>query len=111
LERLQQFDFDVIHRKGLSHKNADGLSRQLCETENCQYCIRVERKSVSKQEEIIARVTLEEENLERWRQDQKKDSSISIMILGKETNIRPSHSEIAVLDISAQIYWSYCFDY
>jgi len=80
--------------------------RRLCETENRQYCAKVERKSVSKQEEIIARVTLEED-LERWRQDQKKDPSISIMILGKETDIRPPHSEIAVLDISAQIYWSY----
>jgi len=107
LERLQQYDFDVVHRKGLSHKNADGLSRRLCETENCQYCVKVERKNVSKQEEIVACVTLEEENLERWRQDQKKDPSISIMILGKETNICPSHSEIAALDISAQIYWSY----
>jgi len=24
LERLQQYDFDVVHQKGLSHKNADG---------------------------------------------------------------------------------------
>jgi len=54
LERLQQYDFD-IYRKGLSHKNADGLSKRLCETENCQYCVRVERKIVSKQKEIIAR--------------------------------------------------------
>jgi len=99
LERLQQYDFNVIYRKGLFHKNADGLSRQLCETEDCHNCARVERKSVSKQEEIIA---LEEEDLER--QDQRKDPSISIMILGKETNIRPPHSEITALDISAQVY-------
>lgn len=32
LERLQEYDFIVIHRKGESHKNADGLSRHLCET-------------------------------------------------------------------------------
>jgi len=107
LERLQQYDFDVVHRKGLSHKNADGLSRRMCETENCQYCEKVKRKSVSKQEEIVACVTLEEENLECWRQDQKKDLSISIIVQGKETNIRPSHSEVAALDISAQVYWSY----
>jgi len=75
----------------------------LCETENCQYCERVEKKSVSKQEEIVACITLEEENVERWRQDQKKDPSISIIILGKETSIRPSHSEIAALDISTQV--------
>jgi len=107
LERLQQFDFEVIHRKGLSHKNADGLSRRMCETENCQYCVRVEKKDALVQKEIVARVTLEEEDLEHWRQDQRSDPSVSIMILGKETNARPSHSEIAALDISAQIYWSY----
>jgi len=93
LERLQQFDFDVI-RKGPSYKNADDLSRQLCETENCQYCVRVERKSASKQEEIIARITLEKKDLKHSRQDQRNNPSISI-ILGKETNVRPSHSEIA----------------
>jgi len=107
LERLQQFDFEVIHRKGLSHKNADGLSRRMCETENCQYCVKVEKKDALVQKEIVARVTLEEEDLEKWRQGQRSDPSVSIMILGKETNVRPSHSEIAALDISAQIYWSY----
>jgi len=49
LERLQQFDFEVIHRKGLSHKNADGLSRRICEAENCQYCVRMEKKDALKQ--------------------------------------------------------------
>jgi len=45
--------------------------------------------------------------LEHWRQDQRNDPSISIIILEKETNVRPSHSEVVGLDISAQIYWSY----
>jgi len=43
-------------------------------------------------------------------QEQRNDPSISIIILRKETNVRPSHSEIATLDISAQIYWSYWDD-
>jgi len=107
LERLQQFDFDVIHRKGLSHKNADGLSRRMCETENCQYCAKVERKSVLKQEGIIASITLEKGNLEGWRQDQRNDPSILKIIEGKEADVRPSSSEVAAWDASAQIYWTY----
>jgi len=105
LERLQQYNFDVIYRKGLSHKNADSLSRRLCETEDYQYCVR--EKECFETRRNHRSCSLEEEDLEHWRQYQKKDSSISIMILGKETNIRPSHSEIAALIISAQIYWSY----
>jgi len=107
LERLQQFDFDVIHRKGLSHKNADGLSRRMCETEDCQYCAKVERKSVLKQEGIVASITLEKGNLECWRQDQRNDPSILKIIEGKEADVRPSSSEVAAWDASAQIYWTY----
>jgi len=107
LERLQQFDFDVIHRKGLSHKNADGLSRRMCEIEDCHYCAKVERKSVLKQEEIIAGITLEKGNLNCWRQDQRNDPSILKIIEGKETDVRPSSSEVAAWDASAQIYWTY----
>lgn len=42
LERLQEYEFEVQHRKGESHKNADGLSRRLCETLGCEYCAREE---------------------------------------------------------------------
>lgn len=30
LERLQQYEFEIIHRKGQLHQNADGLSRRPC---------------------------------------------------------------------------------
>ena len=30
LERLQEFDFDIVHRKGSQHTNADSLSRLPC---------------------------------------------------------------------------------
>ena len=30
LEKLQQFEFEIIHRKGLCHTNADALSRLPC---------------------------------------------------------------------------------
>lgn len=64
MEKLQQYDFKVIHHKDLSHKNADGLSRRLCAEINCQYCARVELKDTSKKENTIARIILWEENSE-----------------------------------------------
>ena len=30
LERLQEYDFEVVHRRGRSHQNADALSRRPC---------------------------------------------------------------------------------
>ena len=31
LERLQELDFEVVHRKGTAHRNADSLSRLPCQ--------------------------------------------------------------------------------
>ena len=42
LERLQQYNFQILHRKGVSHGNADGLSRRPCIDVPCNYCIKVE---------------------------------------------------------------------
>jgi len=30
LKRLQQYEFEIIHRKGELHRNADGLSKRSC---------------------------------------------------------------------------------
>jgi len=40
LERLQQYDFEIIHRKGELHRNADGLSSP-CLDNSCNYCAKV----------------------------------------------------------------------
>ncbi|GAB1869457.1 RNA-directed DNA polymerase [Camponotus japonicus] len=107
LERLQEFEFDIIHRKGQSHGNADGLSRRLCETFGCEYCAKVERKNAEGTEKRVARIVFAREDLEEWRQAQQRDPSISFLLQGRETGRRPLHSEIPTRNISAQIYWSY----
>ncbi|GBN37554.1 Retrovirus-related Pol polyprotein from transposon 297 [Araneus ventricosus] len=37
IQRLQEYDFEIQHRKGTSHRNADALSRRPCK-ENCKHC-------------------------------------------------------------------------
>jgi hypothetical protein len=36
LETLSDYDFELVHRKGLKHNNVDGLSRQRCK--ECKQC-------------------------------------------------------------------------
>ena len=42
--KLYQYDFKILHRKGISHSNADGLSRRPCDNSSCKYCFNVESK-------------------------------------------------------------------
>ncbi|GBO35515.1 Retrovirus-related Pol polyprotein from transposon 17.6, partial [Araneus ventricosus] len=43
IQRLQEYDFEIQHRKGTSHGNADALSRRPCK-ENCKHCTNAEKK-------------------------------------------------------------------
>ncbi|GFX20790.1 transposon Tf2-11 polyprotein [Trichonephila clavipes] len=43
IQRINEYYFDIRHRKGSSHGNADALSRRPC-PENCRHCSRVETK-------------------------------------------------------------------
>ena len=42
LENLAQYDFEIIHRKGRLHGNADGLSRRPCAEAGCTHCDKAE---------------------------------------------------------------------
>lgn len=99
LERLQQFEFEIIHRKGRLYQNADGLSRRSCAEKDCAYCAKVEFK-----ENSVARIVLEEENLEDWRRKQLEDPVISLFLRAKELGRRPLHEEVSLQDVSAKIY-------
>jgi hypothetical protein len=45
VERLQMYDFIILHRPGSRHVNADVLSRRPCSVDACTYCQRVESKA------------------------------------------------------------------
>lgn len=44
LEILSSYDFEIIHRAGKSHSNADSLSRHPCFSSNCKHCHKSETK-------------------------------------------------------------------
>ncbi|GFU34456.1 retrovirus-related Pol polyprotein from transposon 17.6 [Trichonephila clavipes] len=41
IQRLQEYEVEIRHRKGSAHGNADALSRRPC-PESCKYCSRIE---------------------------------------------------------------------
>ena len=47
LETLQDYDFNIQHRAGKLHGNADALSRRPCVTTECRQCERHEKKSTA----------------------------------------------------------------
>jgi len=106
MEKLQLYDFEIIYRKGRLHANADGLSRRPCASAQCRYCARVEMKETHKQEGLIARMALENNQMD-WRQEQLNDPDISIFLLGKEVDTRPMWQAVASKGMAAKIYWSY----
>jgi hypothetical protein len=58
LERMQLYDYVLVHRAGKDHGNADGLSRRPCIEEDCRYCQRVEANcSVIESAEVTDEVT------------------------------------------------------
>lgn len=59
-EKLQQYDFEVKHRKGRAHGNADRLSKRPCFEAECKYCSRIEVQNVGREEGLIGRLIFEE---------------------------------------------------
>ncbi|GFT72385.1 retrovirus-related Pol polyprotein from transposon 412 [Trichonephila clavipes] len=55
IQRLQEYDVDIRHRKGSAHGNADALSRRPY-PESCKYCSRIEKKFGVK-DPIVSQVT------------------------------------------------------
>jgi len=66
-------------------------------------------KETLKQEVLIARMVLAENDLIDWRQDQLQDPDISVFLLGKEVSVQPIWQEIASKGTAAKVYWS-CWD-
>lgn len=50
LQKLQEYQFEVVHRAGRSHMNADVLSRRPCYESECNVCSKLEEKDVPDQE-------------------------------------------------------------
>lgn len=105
LQRLQQYDFKVIHRPGSKHGNADGLSRRPCEEDMCRYCCRQE--SLSEKEAVTATVNFVSLQGVDLAASQRTDSDLAEIINLKQSGSnRPSWSQVSTKSPVFKCYWS-----
>ncbi|GBM66799.1 Transposon Ty3-I Gag-Pol polyprotein [Araneus ventricosus] len=109
IQRLQEYDFEIQHRKGTSHGNADALSRRPC-TESCKHCTNAEKK-FGMEIDISVKV-LTTTSVDPWssceiQKAQLEDPNIKPILEKKLYSAdRPSWQEIAPESPATKRYWA-----
>ncbi|GFY12548.1 retrovirus-related Pol polyprotein from transposon 17.6 [Trichonephila clavipes] len=90
IQRLQEYDVEIRHRKGSVHGNSDPLSRRPC-PESCKYCSRTEKNfgvivPIVRQSTTPSTSALDPWSDERVRKDQLADPEIKLIIEFKESS-------------------------
>ena len=108
LEQLAAYDFEIIHRPGVRHANADGVSRI-----PCRQCGKEDDDSDS---ELVAPITVE--NTDDWSREtlkicQTEDPEIAEFcdLLKQFPDRKPSWSEMDGHSEFAKILWSMWFEF
>ena len=122
LQKLQKYDFEIQHRLGRSHGNADALSRRPCDEIDCTFCSRLEKKD----EEVarLARRVVANEGMptnstepetsvfkiwskEEIIQKQAEDSDIRPLLqLKLDSTIKPTWENVSSQSYGTKAYWA-----
>lgn len=126
LERLQQYDFQIEHRPGRKHGNADALSRRPCSHTSCKHCDQKENREKSQREAESASSDSKAESLKvaavsvvpaelaekfPWTppdllEAQLQDPDIGPVVKWKSEGTRPSWPTVAPHSEDTKVYWS-----
>ncbi|GFU66149.1 retrovirus-related Pol polyprotein from transposon 412 [Trichonephila clavipes] len=107
IQRIQEYDVEIRHRKGSAHGNADALSRRPC-PESCKYCSRIEKK-FGEIDPIVCQVTtaLAPCSDGSVRKDQLADPEIKPILEFKESSDeKSSWQDIAPFHPTTKRYWA-----
>ena len=128
IQRLQEYDFEIQHRSGLKHNNADTLSRRPCLAHHCKHCDRQESKekaatptqtSTPSEEKVELKVcavgitpadlttTIDMGQYSDIRQEQMQDADLKSILEWKEkSNVRPKWPAVSSCSPTTKHYWS-----
>ncbi|GFU03438.1 retrovirus-related Pol polyprotein from transposon 412 [Trichonephila clavipes] len=108
IQRLNEYYFDIRHRKGSSHGNADALSRRPC-PENCRHCSRVETKYDYAIRQITTSTATPPDpwSDEKVREDQMADPDIKPLIEFMESSSNKTKlADISAYSPTTKQYWA-----
>ncbi|GBM59103.1 Transposon Ty3-G Gag-Pol polyprotein, partial [Araneus ventricosus] len=107
IQRLQEYDFEIQHRKGTSHGNADALSRRPCK-ESSKHCTNAEKKFGMETDISVKVLTTEDAWSSSEVQKAQLEGPAIRPILEKKLNSedRPSWQEIAPESPATKRYWA-----
>ncbi|CAC5417413.1 unnamed protein product [Mytilus coruscus] len=127
LETLNTYNFEIRHRPGRQHGNADGLSRRQCFP--CSYCSKQDQKEIDNSDETsvdLLRMAKMQDSQETscsnktdstmWYEHktnqemfeaQKSDNVLfNLYRLKSDNNNRPDWADVALQDVKLKKYWS-----
>ena len=102
LQKLQEYDFEIEHRPGVKHRNADSLSRRPCPS-SCSHCSRIEQKEASL---CNVGVVGEEWTVDAIRERQENDLVLREIRKWKVANRRPTWQEVSSFSPTLKAYWA-----
>ncbi|CAC5357962.1 Retrovirus-related Pol polyprotein from transposon 412 [Mytilus coruscus] len=127
LETLNTYNFEIRHRPGRQHGNADGLSRRQCFP--CSYCSKQDQKEIDNSDESsveylrMAKVQDPQEtscsnktdsvlwsehktNQEMFEAQKCDNVLFNLYRLKSDNNNRPEWAGVALQDVKLKKYWS-----
>lgn len=118
LQVLFTYDFEIEHRPGKQHGNADGLSRRPCQ--ECRYCERQEVKeevgqhdceghrmcAISQEEPVSPERWIEPWTKEQLRKWQEEDPILCKVLVWVEAGRKPAWKDIRTEGTATRVYWA-----
>ncbi|KAJ8332318.1 hypothetical protein SKAU_G00426730 [Synaphobranchus kaupii] len=111
LEQLQGYDFEIRHRAGRLHGNADALSRRPCAAQECRYCSRQEEQDQVSPDVAVVQASGDAKG---WlpltpmelREAQEADSTLGKVRGWLEAGQRPERSVVSAESPELKSYYS-----